>query len=321
VTGSYLCDKEGRYVIEIFRSNSPSGYSFTLSGLEEGTFAAWTEVKFPLGNCGLSIKFDEDTRYRNGTWTITIPNTQSSVYATNLNTYNLALKQREKSVSTAELSLELAKKNEIYSNADATPETISKINAQIETAKAKLRRQEANITNFTIRAPFDGTITDINMKGGETSDQSKQIMLVDEGSFVLKARVPEVDIRHIAVGTPAEVIFDASAREVLPTTIEYISPLSTDIDGVAYYEARLRLTTQPNWIREGMNADITIVINEKDNTLVIPKQYLETEGAETYVSVVSGETITRTPVKTGIIGNDGFVEVLNLDKGTKLVLP
>lgn len=322
VSGSYECEDEGVYTLSVFRSSSPTGYSYRLSGLEEGTFTAWVDTPTPLGNCGLLIQFDADEAYRNSDWTITVPNKRSSSYITNVNAYQLALEQQRKAISAAELALKLAQESEVYSNANPTTESITQINAKIEAAKATVATYEAQIANYTIRAPFDGIITRVDIEKGEAADLTKTISLISEEAYSLKARIPEVDIKNITTGKKALITFDASPDEQFSSTITYISPQSIDIDGVAYYEARLILTSEPDWIREGLNADIEIIIERKDDALVVPKQYLDWEDGQFFISLLTENGSTsRVPVETGIIGNDGYIEVTNVPAGTPIILP
>lgn len=321
ITGTYHCADEGTYTLSLFRSRSPSGYSYRLSGLETGTYTGWVDAPSPLGSCGLLIQFDADEQYHNGDWTISIPNKRGSSYVTNINAYQLALEQEKKAVAAAELAVELAEDTAHYSNADPTTESLSQINAQIREASAAMSVHEARIENYVIRSPFDGIVARIDMEQGEAADLTKTVSVISEEAYTLKARIPEIDIRDITVGDRAEVTFDASPKELFAATIEYISPRSTDIDGVAYYEARLLLDNEPVWMREGLNTDIEIIIARKADALVIPKQYVEFSDGRSYVYVAADNVTSRVPVETGLIGNDGYVEVTNLPEGTSVSLP
>ena len=77
IGGTYVCS-EGSYTLSMFNSGARSGYSFHLSGIEQGTYTAYTETAAPLGDCGLTIKFFEGVTYGNSIWTIEIPNKQSA---------------------------------------------------------------------------------------------------------------------------------------------------------------------------------------------------------------------------------------------------
>ena len=321
ITGSYLCDAEGTYTLSVFSSHSPTNHSYTLTGLEEGTFTAFTDVPSPLGSCGLYIQFDTDEQYRNADWTVTIPNTRSASYLSNYNLYTLAQQQEANAVAAAKQELELALRTEQSLNADPSREELNKINANIAEAQALLAVKEARIADFTIRSPFNGVLTENNIKVGETATQNQTMTVLQEGLYDFKARIPEVDITNIHVTSHVEVSFDARPGEKLSGTIEYISPSSSDIDGVAYYEATLVLDSKPEWIRAGFNADVRIIIEQKQDTLRLPERFIITEADKKFVLVKNSIGVVRTPVEVGLVGNAGYVEVLNLKAGTEVALP
>ncbi len=321
VSGNYSCGTEGIYTISIYSSGAKSGHSYTFTGLEEGKSSAYTDVPSPLGTCGLFVQFDGGETYRPQNWTISIPNTKSSAYVTNLNAYKLALQQQGNAVSAAQQALTLAENTERGHNAPPSTETIAKIDAQIAQARALLLTKEALIADYTIRAPFDAVITNSDIKIGETVTPARTATLVKEGLYKLTARIPEIDITKVQTRDRARVVFDAASHETLEATITFISPAASEVDGSSYYEAHLTLDTQPAWMRAGLNADVDIITEENSNVLRLPKQFIGTDTLGTYVLVQNGRESVRTPVHTGVVGNDGFTEVLDLSEGTRVLLP
>jgi RND family efflux transporter MFP subunit len=274
-----------------------------------------------MGECGLSIRFDSNEAYRSSDWIISIPNTQSNSYLSNLNAYKLALDQKENAVSAAEQALELALNIEKRSNAAPTVEELIQANANLGKARAGVAAQEAAIADYTIKAPFNGVISSIDLKVGELANANKGIHLIQDGSYELKARIPEVDIRKVRLGNKAIITFDASPKEKLSGTVEFISPQSEEINGVSYYEGRIKLDIVPEWIREGLSADVDILIEEKLNTLRLPWQFIKEENGGPYVLLKKEDKLVKIPVELGIYGNNGFVEVKNLKEGTVVVAP
>ncbi len=321
VTGNYLCDDEGQYTLSIFRSMSPTNYSYQLSGLESGTFTAFTDTPAALGMCGLSIQFDGTENYRAQNWTIAVPNRQHSAYLANRNAYELIVTQRDEAINAAGRTLQLARDTEASRNATPSTEVLNQADANIAQAKAVLATREALIADFTIRAPYDGLVTSANIKVGETASPDRTITIVHEGHYELKARIPEIDITKVSTGNPVEVVFDAEPSVRFPATVEFISPLSTEIEGVAYYEARIALQAEPNWIRAGLNADVHIIANQKKNIPTLPKRFIMREGGNNFVMIESGATVTKNQIETGLWGTNGLVEILSLPAGSIVALP
>lgn len=321
ISGTYQCDDEGVYEISVFASGANSGYSYRLSGLETGTFTASTEQPTALGTCGLRAIFAADSRYSNTTWLIEIPNKKSPFYISNRNAYTLAQTQASSAIALAKQDVVLAQANADTSNAPARSEAIDRANADITSANARINRIDSQIADRTLRAPFAGTVTDIDILPGETVTTAPVVTVLAAADFELTARIPEVDIGKLAVGQQATIAFDARANETFSGTVDFISLQATEIDGVAYYEAVITLAETPNWMRSGLNADIDIIISDVTDSLRVPKRFVtETDGVYT-VRTKNDTLVSTTTIDVAFSGNDGYVAITGVNQGDILVAP
>lgn len=322
VSGTYQCDATGRYTIEPYSSQADSGYSFKLSGLEDGTYPATTEQPGSFGSCGLRLQFDADSRYAGSEWYIEIPNTKASTYTANRNAYELAQTNASTAIALAEQDLALSEASAISDTAPARSEQIAKANAAVARAQARLARIAATFADRTLRAPFAGTITRLDALPGEAVTTQPFITLLASDRYTLTARVPEIDIGKLQLDQRAEVVFDTRDDITLTATIDYISPQATEIDGVAYYETRLALDTQPSWLRSGLNADVDIIVAEANDALRIPKRFLtQTADGTPAVRQKQGEHTATTTVELILSGNDGYVAITGVSVGDTLLAP
>ena len=322
VSGTYNCDREGSYSLNVFSSGTASGYSYRLSGLESGTYVASIDQAVELGTCGLRIIFDADSSsYQNSNWTIEIPNTKSAGYVSNLNAYNLAVTQAKTAIETAEQELMLAKANASNDNAPARTEVIARANADVAQAEAMIARIDANLEDRVLRAPFDGTITELDILKGETVTTAPILTILAASQFEVTARVPEIDIGQLEIGQRALMRFDARDGEIVEGKISFISLKSTEIDGVAYYEALITFDTVPPWMRSGLNADIEIIVGEAVDVLKVPKRFVidSTEGP--VVHTLNGTIVASSTIEILFTGNDGYVAVTGLKNGDTIVAP
>lgn len=319
ITGSYFCAQEGDYVISIYPSASISGYSYRLSGLESGMADAFTEAAGALGTCGLYIEFDATEHYRSENWIVSIPNKRSSTYSERFNAYKIALQQQSNTVSAAKQALELARYTELNANDHPRNEIVSKIDANIAEARALVLAKEGAIADYTIRAPFNGTVTENNLKIGETATLERTVTVLQENEFEFKIRIPEADITKVNLRDTVHILFDAQPHDTILGTIDYIASNATEISGVAYYEARITVLSKPEWMRPGLNADVYVITKQKKDVLTLPKRFIIEENKDSYVLVRKNLEVIKTPIEIGLVGNDGYVEVLNLDEGTEVI--
>jgi RND family efflux transporter MFP subunit len=321
ISGSYTCDSEGSYTVKIYRSDTLSGYSYQLSGIETGIYPASINQPSPLGTCGLRVLFDGSSTYGNTVWHIEIPNTKSPRYVANKNALELIKIQTASAIALAEQELALAKTSADNSNAPARSEALIRAEASISQAEARLARVDSTLNDRVLRAPFDGTVTDISAQKGEVPGATPVVTVLAENEFDLTARIPEIDIGKLKTGQKVEMVFDARPNETLTGTVSFISLKATEIDGVSYYEAYVQLDNKPDWLRSGLNADINIILSEKTDALRIPKRFLIKENNTFAVLKRSGQTSATTTIGVDLEGDDGYVAITGLSTGDTVVAP
>ncbi len=321
ISGTYTCDTEGTYTITFFGSNSASGYSFRLSGLESGTVTASVDQPTPFGTCGLRLQLAPNERYNRSVWTITIPNPDGSAYTQNRNAYEAAKTTAASQIALAEQDLALAEATGAEATAVARPEAIARANADVAQAEARLARVQSEVSDRTLTAPFTGVVTAVNTVVGEAIGTTPLITLYATDTYELIARIPEIDIGKVVVGQSALVIFDARDSTTITATITYVAPSATTIDGVAYYEARLALDESPEWLRNGLNADIDIIISEVTKSVRVPTRFVSNLTENPTVQRLINGTLATTTIAIELIGNDGYVAVSGITAGDVIVAP
>ncbi len=154
------------------------------------------------------------------------------------------------------------------------------------------------------------------------------MLATDNYKVVIK--IPEIDVSRIIANTPVSINLDAYGNEVsFAGTLISINPAETIVDGVPVYEGTVLFTDRDDRIRSGMTATVTIVINEKKNTLTVPADYIREDKVlrKYFVDVITGKNkknnttaITERVVTTGIRGSNGQVEIVSgLEVGEQIV--
>lgn len=117
------------------------------------------------------------------------------------------------------------------------------------------------------------------------------------------------------------MVFDARASEILTGEVSFISLKETEIDGVSYYEAIIKLKELPTWIRSGLNADVEIIISEQTDSLRIPKRFAIKTADGYEVLVKKNEVTATTSIKVELEGNNGYFAITGLNEGDILIAP
>jgi HlyD family secretion protein len=321
VSGTYTCENSGQYLIEPYNISEYQSFPYRVSGIDSGRSYAHFESPGPFGNCGLFLQFDKDSDYADSEWVIDIPNKQSSVYQTNLNNYELTQVERDEAIKAAQDALLLAQEKTSLEIADPRTEKLRQADADITIAQARIKAIDADIADRSIVAPFSGIVTDVDVLTGETVTTGPVITLLAQDAFELTARVPEIDITKVSQGQTTEIVFDSKSDELLIGEVAFISPLATEIDGVAYFKTVIKLNENPTWIKSGLNADIDIIIEKSENVLRLPKRFVANESGKRSVLVQTDETLSSKEVVVLFEGNDGFMEITGLNEGDVVVAP
>jgi multidrug efflux pump subunit AcrA (membrane-fusion protein) len=146
--------------------------------------------------------------------------------------------------------------------------------------------------------------------------------VISKDKFKIETNVPEADIAKVGVGNVANVSLDAYGRDtIFPTKVIAIDPAETVIDGVSTYKVTLQFITEDERIKSGMTANIDIVTAKKEGILAIPQRALIRKDGIRIVRVLVEKEIEERKVETGIVGFDGFIEILSgLKEGETIVV-
>ncbi len=313
ISGSYTGLEEGEYVLDVYSSSTPSGFSFRFSGLESGTQSVTTTLPSSLGSLGLFVVFDEDEYYGQSTWIVTVPNERSSQYVTNLNTYNLAEVQRDIAIGEATLALQKAQ-TETVKDTSSSDEDSAIARARLDQAEARVASIRAQFEKTNIIAPFDGVIADVDVQLGEiVTSQSRVVRLIRGSTFEVIANLPEVDVVEVFEGDTALVTVDAYGDSVIWSAfVSRIDPAESLIDGVSYYEILLTFINPDDRIKSGMTAQIEIQTEIVENSLTLPRRYILQDGDRKFVlRKIDNKNKEEVQIQTGIEGSDGIVQILS----------
>jgi len=244
----------------------------------------------------------------------------------------------EARLSEAEAALDLKKvtagrTREVYGvEAGAvTRQQVDQAEAELKAAdsnvarlKAELARLETLLDYATIRAPFDGIVTDRLVDPGAmiqiatSSAQAPIVTLMNMDRVRVFADVPEPDVPFVSRTTPARLTVEVLPGEDFQGTV---TRFATALDPkTRTMKTEIDLRNSKHRLRPGMFAAVVLELGRRENALTLPAAALLVERDTSYVYTVVDGTARRTPVTTGL--SDGIVvEILQgLDGSESVVL-
>jgi membrane fusion protein (multidrug efflux system) len=248
---------------------------------------------------------------------VSVPNKRSVNYVAKKNAYDTAVAERARVVAGAEDSYLQAKARED----SGLP--VSKSQAEILAARARVDAVRAQMGDGVITAPFDGIVGRIDISPGEiVTANTSYVTLVGSEQFELSLDVPEIDVAKLAIGDSVAITLDAYLNQgEWQGSIQAIDVIDTIVDGVPVYKTTVVINNPDDRIRVGMGAKASILAEQKENVLRVPQYFFERtkDGYEARV-LVNDKKEEKRIVTLGLTGTDGFTEVLTgLKEGEVLV--
>jgi HlyD family secretion protein len=177
--------------------------------------------------------------------------------------------------------------------------------------RANLTRASDILQKTVYQAPYDGTITNLPVREGETvvvgiqnSPGSTLMTLADMAVITAEVRVDETDIVNVKLGQSAEVSIDAIPKKIFKAIVTEIGDnaivrstgVSTSQQTAASEEAKdfkvvLTLQEPPQNLRPGLSATAKITTAQRNNVLAVPIQALTVRTKEDLETKGNGETV------------------------------
>lgn len=189
--------------------------------------------------------------------------------------------------------------------------TRDRLRTESENAKLQLDAQTTNQGDYTIIAAVSGKVYDITPKIGDLVNS--QMVLVEIGSateFEVELSIDETDISFVKIGQAILYEIDAYQNIALKGEVKEIYPRISAGNKTAKIIATISLEAGVN-VYSGMSIESNIIIAEKKNILVIPREYLKpgntvnVKGKDKAVKVTTGaEDLEYVEILSGISASD-----------------
>lgn len=245
---------------------------------------------------------------------------QVAVGRTNVSNAIIALAVAQEKFNAAVSGLQVAK-GELQSReaeyaaivADPRAIDVARYEGRVRDAKGTVALLEKQIADTVLRAPSDGVVTQIYIEKGEQILPNQFVVsLSSSARQELEVYIAEEEIVQISQDNSIMFTLDAfPGDQIFSGIVRLIEPSATVIENEVYYKIQGEILSDIEGARDGMTADIDIIVHKKTNVLRVPTTAIYRDSEGTYVEVFNGilRGKERRAAEIGISGN-GFIEIV-----------
>ncbi|MEI8130007.1 MAG: efflux RND transporter periplasmic adaptor subunit [bacterium] len=249
------------------------------------------------------------------------------------------------------LSNLLSVKNTIDTNVTSIPEKQTSLkelqnganpldiqSAQLSVQKAQNALIDANATlaNYSVRAPFSGTLAKVNVLPGDPASSGTAVATLIATDQVVDIPLNEVDVSKVKIGDKATLTFDAVDGLTLTGKVAAIDTVGTVTSGVVNYTVTISFDSTDPRVLPGMSTTASIITDVHPDVLTVPSSAVKTNNSGSYVlafvpaltnttpatgqtGVTSSTTPEQIPVTTGISDDTNTEIISGLTAGQQIV--
>lgn len=208
---------------------------------------------------------------------------------------NKELIAAQRAVESKQLALEEAREGSFNAQLKA-----------VETAQRAVEKARKKVEDGRVTAPQDGEVVALNIGEGDTVEAfSPVVEIADLSRLEVAAELGGDQMRQLQEGQPVEISLLARPDVVMPASIRLMpAPYGSGSSGTV--ETRDRRThfeisdTKGQELTPGAVAKIRIVLEHKDDVLLLPPEAVRAFEGRRFVVVREGDRERRVTVKVGI---------------------
>jgi HlyD family secretion protein len=218
--------------------------------------------------------------------------------------------------------VELEKRELAFKSSQAEYQSALLQYRQLKSELEKKYRQAVNTLDITQKQQSDlsvssavsGIVYDILKEPGEfISSQTPLAVIGAAGKFEIELQVDEFDIVKVKSGQRVFLTMDSYRNNVFEGTINLVEPIMNQ--RTRTFTVHASFINAPGILYPNLTVEANIVVNKKENALVIPAAYLLPGNK---VILTSGDTAT---VETGIESMEWIEIVKGLGNNQEILLP
>jgi multidrug efflux pump subunit AcrA (membrane-fusion protein) len=185
------------------------------------------------------------------------------------------------------------------------------------------------LSSAVITAPTDGIITSLmytegmnigSLDTGTSTSNQKVATIKTEGTPVISVNLSEIDVSKVQLDQKATIVLDSLPDKTFTGEVIGVDRIGSSVSGVIQYPAIIRLDSAAAEILPNMTVTAKIIIERKDNALLIPSTAVQTQAGQSYVTILQKNQQQAVPVETGLVSDTQTEITSGLKEGDLVII-
>ncbi len=259
---------------------------------------------------------------------------QSSSHLSSLNSYTGTTNSQLLSLLSQKRTIQTSKESIIGSSRTIAEKTASLADLKAGTDPLDLKAQQITLkqrqnslvdaretlSNYSVRAPFDGVIAAVNVKKGDSASSGSAVCTIITKQRIATIALNEVDVAKVKVGQRATITFDAIEDLNITGEVAEVDTIGTVSQGVVSYNVKIAFDIQDERVKPGMSVSVSIILSSKPDVLLVSNSAIKTQNGSNYVEIMASGTPQMATITVGD-SNDLMTEIISgLNEGDEIVV-
>jgi len=181
------------------------------------------------------------------------------------------------------------------------------------------------LTSPIITAPVSGIISGLNFVpgmviGSSSTGTSQRVAVIrTEGTPIASFNLSELDVPVVKPGQKATIKLDSLPEKTFTGKVMSVDRLGTTSSGVTNYPVIVQFDTESDEVLPNMAALVNIIIETKDNVLLVPSSAIQKQNGQNIVTVLENGKERQKQVEVGISSDTQTEIISGLSEGEVVI--
>ena len=195
--------------------------------------------------------------------------------------------------------------------------------AQVAVNNAWLSYQ---LSSPKVTAPVSGTISGLSFAPGmvigsssSTTTSQRVAIIHTPGTPIASFNLSELDVPVVKPGQKATIKLDSLSDKTFTGKVVSVDKLGTTSNSVTNYPVIVQFDTESDEVLPNMAASVSIIVEAKDNVLLIPSSAIQKQNGQSVVTVLENGKERQKQVEVGISSDTQTEIISGLSEGEEVI--